>query len=90
MTRAIAMERSNPVDSHQPRDAVLAAGFPSFPEVKKHPRRPVNSMARLKRRADQPQQSRILLRTIRYGLLNPRVVAAWRDTQQAAHRSDVV
>jgi hypothetical protein len=84
-SRAIAMQRSEAVGTHQPRDPMLAARGSGLAKVEEDPRRSVNPLTRRVRRAYQPQQPSILKTALRDGLLKPVVVPALSDPEHATH-----
>lgn len=83
--RAIAVQRAQAVLAHQALDPVLATGLARLPQVEEHPRRAVDALARGERGADEAQQSCVLDGPIRQWTLDPRVVTAWRHTEDPAH-----
>lgn len=82
--RAIAVQRSQPMLAHQPRNAMLAAGLAGLAQIEEHTRRPVDALAGDERRANQAQQAGVLLGAVRQRLLPPGVVATGRDLEHAA------
>jgi len=74
--RAIAMQCAKIGLTHQPRDAMLAAGLSRFTQIQEDPRGAIDAMARDERRSDQTKQPGVLLSPVRDRLLQPVVVAA--------------
>src|SRR5579863_8717297 len=87
---SIPADRSNLVDTHKPRHAMLAACLPSLAEIEKDPRCAVNAVTRDEGRSDQPQKPCILKGTVRDRRLQPGVVPAGSDLQEPAQRPNVV
>lgn len=85
------MQRTELMLAHETSHAVLTSRFAGFPDdVQKHAWRSIEPMASNKRGADQPQKPSVLLGVVGEGLLQPVVVAALRDAEQAAHLLDAV
>lgn len=89
MSRSIPAYRSNVVDAHKARYAMLAARLASLAQIKEHARCTVDAMARNERRSDQPEKPRVLDGSVRDRRAQPSVLAAGRDLQEPAHRPNV-
>ena len=79
------MQSAQVVHAHQPRDAMFAAGFSGFAQVQEDPRGAVDPLARGERGADEAEQPRVLLGSLRDRLRKPLVVPARGDVECAAH-----
>ena len=70
------MQRTKIGVTHQPRHAMLTAGFSRFTEIDENTRRAINAVTRHERRANQAEEPGILLPAIRHRVLKPFVIAA--------------
>jgi hypothetical protein len=85
---AVPMQRSEIGLAHQPLHAMLTAGLARFTEIEEDSRRSVDAMARDIRGTNEAQQPGVFLSTIGDGLLQPVVVAALGDLEDATHLLD--
>ena len=89
-TGSIAVQRSQSVLAHETRYSIFAACLPGFTKVKKEAWGPVDAVAGVERRPDQPKQPCILLTPLRNRLSKPLVVTAASNPQNSAHHLDFV
>lgn len=82
--------RSHTVLFHQPRNTMFATRFTGLSKIEKDAWRAVYTLALFERRSDQAEQAPVFASPIRDWLAEPRVVAARRNIQQAAHRLNAV
>jgi len=83
------MEGLDLVDSHDPRDTVLAAGLTRFTQIEEDARRTVDAMARRVGFADQGEQPLIFLCAIRERMTQPFVKPTAGYLQQSTHHRGV-
>jgi hypothetical protein len=69
---------------------MFAAGLSGFAQIKKYTWRTVDTVAGDERCADQSEEPRVFLSSMRYRLMQPGVVAAASNLQDPAHHFDVV
>ena len=86
----IATHRTNPVDTHETCNAVLAASLSRLAQVREDSGRSVDSVTRIERGADQLQEPRLLDCPTALRILQPRVIAAVGHLQDPAHLPHVV
>src|ERR1700736_29170 len=84
------MQSAQVVLTHQPFDSVLATSLPGFSQIQKYTRRSVDAVTGYKGRADQAQQPRVFLGSIRNWMLKPFVEAARRNLENSTHSIDRV
>ena len=87
---AIPMQRAQIVLAHQPSDTMLTAGFSGLSQIEEDAGSAINAMARDERCANQSKESGVFLIVVRNRSLQPKVVAADRDPEDAAHHLDAV
>jgi len=86
----IPMQRAQVVLAHQASDTMLTAGFPRLSQIEKDAGSAINAVTRDERCANQSKESGIFLIVVRNRSLQPQVVAADRDPEDAAHHLDAV
>src|SRR4029079_11140497 len=86
---AIAMERLDVVDPHNPSDSMLATGFTRFAQIEKDPRGSVHAVACVVGRDDQSKQSLIFPRSIGERISQPRIEPAARHVEETAHHGRI-
>jgi hypothetical protein len=69
---------------------MFAAGLSGLAEIKEYTRRTIDTMTGDERCSDQSQEPRVLLSSMRYRLMQPRVVATASNLQDSAHHLDIV
>lgn len=87
-SRSIAVQGPQAIFAHQARDSVLAAGLTGLSKIEKDTKCAVDAMARDEGRANQAQQPGILLSPIRNRVLEPFVIATWRNSEHSTHDLD--
>jgi hypothetical protein len=80
----VAVQRAHPTHSHWPRHALLAARLARFPQVEEHSRRAVHTLTRRVRCADEAKELIVLDRPGRLRPLEPIVIAAGSNPEDAA------
>jgi len=86
----VATDRLDPALTHDPRNAVPAAGLAVFPQILEDPRATIGTTAGLVELFDQWQKAGVLNGPVGLGLLQPRVVTAAMNPKNAAHHRDPV
>jgi hypothetical protein len=88
--RSIAMLGAKSVLAHQPFKSMLAAGLASLSQIQNHARCAMDAVIFNKGRANHAQQPRVLFGSVRYGVLEPLVVATGRNLGHLAQGLDRV
>ena len=88
--RAVAVQGTKTILAHEAFDPVLAARFAGFAKVEKDARSAVDAVTGNKGRSNEPQQPGVLSCAIGKRVLEPFVVAARRNLEHLAKRSNWV
>jgi len=88
--RPISAHDSNLVNAHQTRHPMFAAGLSGLAEIKEYTRRIIDTITGDKGCADQAEEPHVLLSSMRYRLMQPRVIATASNLQDPAHHLDTV